>query len=360
MSFSLFQEQPPEETPSDSKTKSEQASEKARAIAHQLRIVGGRLTEKLRSSVPDGRRWNSFSMILAIIAFVALVFGIHEQRVAARLQAQRVEPARALPPGEAETAPAQRRAPETERLAAQINALNAKLDSISHAQPTAQPVAQPPAQRVAKPAPTHARVRHVEVSDVTVIHRVPQQPKPDPRWKKVQDQLDAQSKQIDAQGKQIESTRQEIASARTDLQGSIAKTHEELVVLQKKGERNYYEFNLDKSKSFRSVGPVEVSLRKANTKDQYADLKLIVDDREVSKKHLNLYEPAVFYPSDEHQPLELVINSISKNHIRGYISAAKYRGSELQVGSTGTSPSTSSVPEAATAKARQKLVEAPR
>src|SRR5215471_177653 len=364
MSFSLFQEKPPEETPSDPETAASQdASEKARAIARQLRVVGGRVVERLRASVPDSARWNRFSMILAVIALVALIFGIHEQRVAARLQTQRVEPAaqalppaQALPMAQAGSLPAQPRTAEEERLAAQINALNAKLDSMAHAQPPAQPAVQP----AVKPAPTHARVQRSEPSDVTVIHRVAKQPKPDPRWKKVQDQLDAQGKQIDAQGKQLESTRQEIASTRTDLQGSIAKTHEELVVLQKKGERNYYEFSLDKSKSFRSVGPVEVSLRKANTKDQFADLKLIVDDREVSKKHLNLYEPAVFYLSDEYQPLELVINTISKNHIRGYISAAKYRGSELQVGSTGISPSTSNSPETAATKARQKLVEAPR
>src|SRR5215471_19027059 len=124
MSFSLFQEKPPEETPSDPETAASQdASEKARAIARQLRVVGGRVVERLRASVPDSARWNRFSMILAVIALVALIFGIHEQRVAARLQAQRVEPAaQALPPAQAASLRAQPRTPEEERLAAQINA----------------------------------------------------------------------------------------------------------------------------------------------------------------------------------------------------------------------------------------------
>jgi hypothetical protein len=356
--FSLFQ-QPPEDTSPDPKT-SEETQQRWRAIAQRLRTLGGPVADRLRASVADAGHWNRFSVILAIALVVALVFAFHERRVAARLQAQPgVTAARALPPGQGGQLPAQPRSPGEERLAAQISALNAKLDSLTHAQPPAQPAGQAVVKPVpAKPAATHAQPRRSEVSDVTVIHRVPVPRKPDPRWQKVQDQLEAQGRQIDTQGKQLEATRQAIASARTDLQGSIAKTHEELVVLQRKGERNYYEFSIDKSKSFRTVGPVGVSLRKANTKDQYADLKLIMDDREVSKKHLNLYEPVIFYPSGERQPVELVINSIDKNHIRGYISAAKYRASDLQIGTTTASPPAASAAD--TSVPRHKLVASPR
>jgi hypothetical protein len=201
------------------------------------------------------------------------------------------------------------------------------------------------------------KVREVQPKHpaVAAIHPTGQRQKPDPRWRKVQAQIDAQGKQLDAQGKAIESTRQELASARSDLEGSIARTHEELVVLQKKGERNYFEFDLDKSKNFHRAGPVGISLRKANTKNQYADLKLMVDDRELSKKHLNLYEPVIFYPTDERQPVELVINSITKNHIHGYISAAKYRNSELTAGSSTNSQSGSNAQETAAAKPRNRL-----
>jgi hypothetical protein len=127
----------------------------------------------------------------------------------------------------------------------------------------------------------------------------------------------------------IEGTRQDLASARNELGSGIAKNHEELVALQKKGERNFYEFDIDKSKQFSHTGPIGVSLRKANTKHLYADLELLVEDRSISKKHLDLFEPAMFYPDGEHQPIELVVNRISKNHVHGYISVPKYRGSEL-------------------------------
>jgi hypothetical protein len=136
--------------------------------------------------------------------------------------------------------------------------------------------------------------------------------------------------QLDDQGKQIESTRQDLSTTRTELQGSIATTHEELVLLEKKGERSYYEFDLEKSGQFQHEGPVGVRLRKANTKHAYADLELLVDDFKLSKKHVNVYEPVVFYSGDRRLPVELVINGISKNHIHGYISEPKYKSADLE------------------------------
>jgi hypothetical protein len=236
------------------------------------------------------------ALIIVLVAFIGLLgYAIHERNAAQQIAAENAQTAAAL-----------------KDTRSQIDALTAKLDAL-----TAPPVqAAAPQVRHA----THARlipaVRHG---------------KPDPRWKKFQTQLDAQ-------GKAIDQTRQDLASTRTELQGSIATNHEQIVALQRKGERNIYEFDINKSKQFSHAGPIGVSLRKANTKQQYADLKLMVDDREVSKKHLNLYEPAMFYADTSDQPMQVVINSITKNHIHGYISTPKYKASELAAmsGDAGT------------------------
>ncbi len=129
--------------------------------------------------------------------------------------------------------------------------------------------------------------------------------------------------------KAIESTQSDLTSARTELSGSIARTHEELVALARKGERNYYEFDLNKSKQFTREGPISVSLRKANTKHVYADLELLVDDAQLNKKHVNVFEPVMFYASESRQPVELVINQVTKDHIHGYVSTSKYKASDL-------------------------------
>jgi hypothetical protein len=199
----------------------------------------------------------------------------------------------------------------------QIDDLTAKVNALA-ARPEPQPtpvVETPPVAHTATPT---------------------KRPAENLRLKKMQSQLDRQSKAIDEQGKAIthtrndlESTRGDLTNTRTELSGSIARTHEELVVLQKKGERNYYEFDITKSKQFQHEGPLGVRLRKANSKHQYADLDLIVEDRNLSQKHVNLYQPAMFYMPDSTQPAELVINSIGKDHIHGYVSAPKFRQSEL-------------------------------
>ncbi len=86
---------------------------------------------------------------------------------------------------------------------------------------------------------------------------------------------------------------------------------------------------MSKAKTYQREGPFGVKLKKANSKHQYADLELLVDDRSLSQKHVNLYQPVMFSTPDSPQPVELVINSITKDHIHGYVSAPRYRQSEL-------------------------------
>jgi hypothetical protein len=226
-------------------------------------------------------------------------YAIYERRMAQSAMAQQAQTTAALNQARS----------QIEDLTAKMNALAARPE------PQPAPVVEKPVAHTAAPT---------------------KRPTENLRLKKMQSQLDRQGKAIDEQGKAItdtrndlESTRGDLTNTRTELSGSIARTHEELVVLQRKGERNYYEFDITKSKEFQHEGPLGVRLRKANTKHQYADLDLIVEDRNLSQKHVNLYQPAMFYVPDSTQPAELVINSISKDRIHGYVSAPKFRQSEL-------------------------------
>lgn len=229
----------------------------------------------------------AFGLVFVVVTVIA-AYAFHEHNLSKQLAAQN--------------------SAATSALAAtrdQVSALTARLDAMTAERAGEQPAAHLPVYR--KP-----------MAAASMRHRVE-----DPRWKKMQGQLDEQARQIDA-------TRQDLSSARTELQGSIATTHDELVLLEKKGERSYFEFDLDKSGQFTREGPVGVRLHKANTKHEYADLEMLVDDFKVSKKHVNIYEPVVFYAADSKVPVELVINSISKNHIHGYVSEPKYKGADLE------------------------------
>jgi hypothetical protein len=258
---------------------------------------------------------------IAAVALSAFGFGsyaVHEHNIAARAVDQNAAISASL-----------------KNTNAQIEQLTAKLNDLTAPKPQPAEVAAPVA---AKPKPARARKQ-------VASHRTHRD---DPRWKKVQSQLDEQ-------GKAIASTQQNLDSARTELQGSIARTHGELVVLQKKGERRYYEFDIPKSKQFSPAGNMSVKLRKANVKHQFADLDLLVDDRTVTKKHVNLYEPTMFFTGDNEQPIQVVINSITKDHIHGYVSEPKYLKSELAAMQQQSDQSNSQATAAAPAKERQKL-----
>ncbi len=189
-------------------------------------------------------------------------------------------------------------------LTAKVNALAAQAQAAAQQQAAAQPAP------VAVTATPHGAAK--------------------PRASRATDRrLTRMQAQLDAQGKEIEETRGDLTNTATQLTGSIAKTHDELVVLEKKGERNYVEFDIQKSKQFQHEGPISISLRKADTKHQFADLQLMVEDRNLIQKHVNLDQPVMYYQSDSEQPIQIVINDITRDHIHGYVSAPKYRQSEL-------------------------------
>jgi hypothetical protein len=162
---------------------------------------------------------------------------------------------------------------------------------------------------------------------------------------------------LDEQQKQLKETQDAVARNRTDLEGnldstrdelngSIAKTHEELVALAKRGERSYFEFDLTKSKQFQRVGPLTLSLRKADTKHKSYDVQMIVDDNQLTKKHVNLYEPIWIHTENESQPVQVVVNRVEKNLIHGYVSAPKYKPSELAAIGTATVTPVAAHPQA--------------
>jgi multidrug efflux pump subunit AcrA (membrane-fusion protein) len=132
-----------------------------------------------------------------------------------------------------------------------------------------------------------------------------------------------------------------LKSTRTELSGSIARTHEELVALEKRGERDYFEFDAAKSKQFVHAGPLNLTLSKTDTKHANVDLMLLVNDREISKKGVNLYEPVWIYETQDAQPMQVVINKIEKNWVHGYVSAPKYSRADLNVISAPAAPPTS-------------------
>jgi len=294
------------------------------------------------------------SLVVAVVALlgiagIAFAYGYHQHGLVSQLTAQ------------ASTSTAQ-----MNTLQQQVNSLTAKLNQmntppapaqtaptsdavdIQASEPPANVSAQTPETSAAPPAPS--KPAHAK-------HPVRKRPAPvDSKYTKLQAQLDEQQKELketqeamakdhaDLEGS-IDSTRADLNSTRDDLNGSIAKTHEELVALEKRGERAYFEFDLSKSKQFQRVGPVTLSLRKADTKHKSYDLAMIVDDNELNKKKVNLYEPIWIHTDNDAQPVQIVVNRVGKDMIHGYVSAPKYKPSELAAsGSASVTPVSTKAP----------------
>ena len=155
----------------------------------------------------------------------------------------------------------------------------------------------------------------------------------DKRYTQLQAQLTDQQRQLretqDVVAKNHRELEGSLNSTRDELNGSIAKTHEEIVALAKRGERSYFEFDLAKSKEFQRFGPLPLSLRKTDTKHNSFDMAMIVDDNQLMKKKVNLYEPIWIHTENESQPVQVVVNRITKDIVHGYVSASKYKPSEL-------------------------------
>jgi DNA anti-recombination protein RmuC len=109
----------------------------------------------------------------------------------------------------------------------------------------------------------------------------------------------------------------------TNTNSVIARNHDELVLLEHKGDRNFYEFTLDKNHR-KPVGTISLELKKADPKHNKFTLMVVSDDKTVEKKDRNLDEPLQFYSGKDPALFEIVINSINgKNHVSGYLSTPK-------------------------------------
>ena len=132
--------------------------------------------------------------------------------------------------------------------------------------------------------------------------------------------------QVTATQEELQKTIADLKSARGDLgvqSGLIATNAQELQALRRLGERNYFEFKLGKTKAPQRVGDITLLLKNTDPKKNKYTVDVMADDKRTEKKDKNINEPVQFYTSKAKQPYELVVNSVQKNLIVGYLSTPK-------------------------------------
>ncbi len=133
---------------------------------------------------------------------------------------------------------------------------------------------------------------------------------------------------LDAEKNSLQMTRGEFGTL-------IAKNHDEVEELRRLGERDYYEFSIEKKNNREKVGNLMVELHGTNTKKSQYTVTIFVDDQRHEKKGLSANEPLYFFENGARSPLEFVVNQVGKDKITGYLSVPKVSQAHAQAVSGG-------------------------
>jgi chromosome segregation ATPase len=137
----------------------------------------------------------------------------------------------------------------------------------------------------------------------------------------------------------LEDTKSKLERANGDMgvmSGLIARNHDDVEELKRKGDRNYYEFTLQKSKNGQRVGPVQITLNKSDQKRSKYTVTVLADDKSIEKKDKTAGEPVQFYVKGtaRYAPYEMVVFDIGKNQVSGYLSTPKSAGAATAASNT--------------------------
>ena len=138
-------------------------------------------------------------------------------------------------------------------------------------------------------------------------------------------------KDIEATKTDLEATKSKLDRQQGDMgvmSGLIARTHDDLEELKRRGDRNYYEFTVKKAKAPQRVGPIQVNVKKTDPKKSQFTMTVFADDKEIEKKDRTAGEPVQFYVgSSRLAPYEIVVFKVGKDELTGYLSTPKEGGS---------------------------------
>jgi hypothetical protein len=117
----------------------------------------------------------------------------------------------------------------------------------------------------------------------------------------------------------------QLVDVKNGLSERIAKNSSELAELRKKGDRDYFEFDIrkDSKQPFSRVADIQLALLKTDPKKHKYNVMIEADDQRLEKKDRTANEPVQFLVGRDQLRYEVVVNSVDKDRIRGYVSAPK-------------------------------------
>lgn len=133
----------------------------------------------------------------------------------------------------------------------------------------------------------------------------------------------------------LDATKNSLQMARGEFGTLIARNHDEIEELRRRGDRDYYEFTIEKKNERQKVGDMMVELKGVNTKKNMFTVALFIDDARYEKRNRSANEPIYFFVHGSRAPLEFTVNSVGKDKITGYLSVPKVNSSHAQASGNG-------------------------
>jgi tetratricopeptide (TPR) repeat protein len=124
-----------------------------------------------------------------------------------------------------------------------------------------------------------------------------------------------------APGRPVASLR-EIVDVKEPVDQQIARTATELSELRKMDQRRFFELDLPLD-TVQRVADIELRLRKADPKRQKYNILIRADKNALEKKEQSANRSVQFLVGPERTDYDLVINSVDKDRVRGYLSTPK-------------------------------------
>jgi hypothetical protein len=124
----------------------------------------------------------------------------------------------------------------------------------------------------------------------------------------------------------LDATKNSIQMARSEMGTLIARNHDEIDQLRRMGQRDYFEFTVQRKAGATKVGSIQIQLKDTNTKKNRYTINVLADDNSFEKKDRSVNEPIFFYTGGTRNALELVVNKVTKSTATGYLSIPKAAG----------------------------------
>src|SRR5712664_1904761 len=235
-------------------------------------------------------------------------------------------------------------------LTAQLDQANARLAEMKgHLEVTEQKVGMTQAEISKAQSRAETIVKEQQAADQKISAQLSQaQKENEEKIGAVATEVGGAKKDIEATKTDLEATKGKLERSLGDMNvmsGLIAHNRDDLEDLRRRGDRNYYEFSLQKSKNAQRVGPVQMSLNKTDPKKAKYTVTVIADDKTIEKKDKTSGEPVQFYVkgSSRMAPYEIVVFDVGKNQITGYLATPKDGGAAAPPTAAAT-PASSATP----------------